>query len=226
MNIDYQKVVDFILKNNINKKGIRDVLKEILTSRYVMIGADSELKGFEKVFLKSKKTNRDFVLQERKNSLIILPRDYVNLTLGDDFEEIVEIRVNEDNYVLLSNVTQIDKPNGIYVTVTTWHNEDDNTFTQGVGRFMFFEKDTVQQLSGRQTIAMFIKQSNQSRNDVFGDLYWDIETLRKNIFIDPKKISKIQINDGYKKETFSELYPRLQKKIKEELSFDEFPKIF
>jgi hypothetical protein len=226
MNIDYQKVVDFILRDNINKKGMADALKEVLINGYVMTGTDGEVRGFEKVFLKSKKSMKDFVLQERKNSLVILPINYINLTLGDNFEEIVEIRVNEDNYVVLSNVTQTEKKNEIYTTVTTWHNEGNNTYTEGVGKFMLFGEESINTLANKQSIAMFIKQSNLNRNDIFGDLYWDMEMLRRGFFIEAKKVSKLPINDGYKKEMFPELYQRLQKKIKEELTSANIPKLF
>lgn len=209
MNIDYKKIVDFLLDNNINKKGLAGVLKEVL-KEFCMMDADPNSK---RVLLKSRKSSRHFILMRRQNGIIIVPTIYKNITLTEDFEQITEIRVNNDNDVVLSNIKVLDNDRGIYVSGSNWHVQDDDKYTQVIGRIFVIRKDNLARLTNKVSIEMFISQYNSKRNDIFCDLYWDSTSFFKNYFIDIEKITKVQINDGYKKEEFSELYKRYNDKV-------------
>jgi len=211
MDIDYKKIIDFLYNDNSKKTGLDIVLKEIL-KKYLMVNVDQIKKT---VLLKSKKTKRDFILKKRKNSIIILPSDYYRLSLSEDFEEIIEIRLNDDNDVVVSNINFIENPKGIYVSGSNWHNEDSNTFTQVVGRVIFIDSNSLTTLENRQSIEMFISKYDMLRNDIFCDLYWDATSLIKSVFIEPKKAFKVQVNDGFTKEEFNILYEKYTDKIKE-----------
>lgn len=211
MNIDYKKIIEFLFNDSSKKTGLDIVLKEVL-KKYCMINVDLFKKT---VLLKSRKTERDFILKKRKSSIIILPSDYMNLSLSEDFEEIIEIRLNDDNDVVVSNINAIENPKGIYVSGSNWHNEDNNTFTQVIGRVIFIDIESLNVLHNRLTIDMFINKYDMLRNDIFCDLYWDINSLIKSVFIEPKKAFKVQVNDGYTKEEFSMLYEKYINKIKE-----------
>jgi hypothetical protein len=211
MDIDYKKIIVFLFNDNSKKTGLDIVLKEIL-KKYCMVNVDQFNKT---ILLKSRKTERDFILRKRKNSIIILPSDYMKLSLNEDFEEIIEIRLNDDNDVVVSNINVNDNPKGIYVSGSNWHNEDNNTFTQVVGRVIFIDNESLTALQNRQSIEMFIRKYDMLRNDVFCDLYWDITSLIKSIFVEPKKVFKVQVNDGFTKEEFNVLYEKYINKIKE-----------
>jgi hypothetical protein len=211
MDIDYKKIIEFLFNDNSKKNGLDIALKEVLKN-YCMINVDQISKI---IMLKSRKTERDFILKKRKKSIIILPTDYMKLSFNDDFEEIIEIRLNDDNDVVLSNITTISNPKGIYISGSNWHNEDNNTFTQVVGRVIFIDFDSLKALENRQSIEMFISKYDMIRNDIFCDLYWDINSLIKSVFIEPKKAFKVQINDGFTKEEFNTLYEKYTNKIKE-----------
>lgn len=220
MDIDYNKIVEFIIGEN--KEGISNVLKEVL-KKYCMISVDSKRKA---VYLKSIATRYDFIMQRRGDGIIIIPFKSNELTFGDDFYEIVEIRLNQDNDVVLSNITMNDNPKGIYATTSSWHNSGNNTYTQSVARMMFFVKEDEEALANRQSILMFLNNFDLKRNDIFHDLYWDMDNVRKSVFITPKINERIQINNGYDKEEFPALYKKFQDKIIELLNDNKFPKIF
>jgi len=211
MDIDYKKVIEFLFNDNSKKTGLDIALKEVL-KKYCMINVDQFSKN---IMLKSRKTERDFILKKRKNSIIILPTDYMRLSLNEDFEEIIEIRLNDDNDVVVSNIDFIDNPKGIYVSGSNWHNEGNNTFTQVVGRVIFIDSDSLKALENRLSIEMFISKYDMLRNDIFCDLYWDINSLIKSVFIEPKKAFKVQVNDGFTKEEFNALYEKYTNKVKE-----------
>lgn len=214
MDIDYKKIIEFLFNDSSKKTGLDQVLKEIL-KKYCMVNVDQLKKT---VLLKSKKTKRDFILKKRKNSIIILPIDYYKLSLSEDFEEIIEIRLNDDNDVVVSNINVIDNPKGIYISGSNWHNELDNKFTQVVGRVIFIDSENLRTLENRQSIEMFIGKYDMLRNDIFCDLYWDVTSLIKSVFIEPKKAFKVQVNDGFTKEEFNILYDRYTNKIKDLLN--------
>jgi hypothetical protein len=214
MDIDYKKIVEFLFNDNSKKTGIDIALKEIL-KKYCMINVDQISRT---IMLKSRKTERDFILKKRKNSIIILPTDYMRLSLNENFEEIIEIRLNDDNDVVVSNIDVIDNPKGIYVSGSNWHNEGNNTFTQVVGRIIFIDSDSLIALENRLSIEMFISKYDMLRNDIFCDLYWDINSLIKSVFIEPKKAFKVQVNDGFTKEEFNVLYEKYTNKVKDLLS--------
>lgn len=220
MDINYDKIVEFILGKN--KEGISNVLKEVL-KKYCMISVDNNRRA---VYLKSITTRNDFVMQRRKDGIIIIPLNSNSLTFGDDFEEMVEIRLNEDNDVVLSNITMMDNPKGICTTNSSWHNKGDNMYTESVARMMFFDSENAEALANRQSILMFLNHFDLKRNDIFHDLYWDMDSVRKGVFITPKINERIQINNGYDKEEFPALYKKFQDKIKELLNNNRFPKIF
>ena len=223
MDINYEKVVSFILGNINNIKSISMVLKEILLNGYYMINVDNNQK---RVLLKSKKTKKDFILQERNGGLIIIPDNSNAIGISENFEEIVEIRINEDNAVVLSNIDETTNPGGVYVSTAIWNYEEDNNFTQKVGRYMFFPKSNLTELNNRQTIDMFIRNSNLRRNGIFNDLYWDMDNLRRNMFIEPKISKRFQVNDGYQKESFDRLYLRWKSKLESELNPGGLSSIF
>lgn len=217
MAINYSKVVDFILGDSVNKKGLTEVLKEIMQN-YCMIDVDQQSKL---VYLKSRKSRKDFILKRRDKGLMIIPSNSKSFTLADDFEEIIEIRVNDDNDVVLSSVTQYETPKGILVSGSNWHNEDGNTYTQVIGRIFFIDNEAIPSLN-RQSIDMFIDQYASLRNDIFCDLYWDMNSLAKRTFIQMRNVMKVQINDGYTKEEFHALYERYKTKVKDSVK----PKLF
>lgn len=214
MDIEYKKIIEFLVDDNSKKTGLDIVLKEIL-KQYCMVNVDQINKT---IFLKSRKTERDFILKKRKSSIIILPIDYIKLSFSDDFEEIIEIRLNDDNDVVVSNINVIGNPKGIYVSGSNWHNELNNTFTQVVGRVIFIDSDSLTPLENRQSIDMFISKYDMLRNDIFCDLYWDVTSLIKSVFIEPKKAFKVQVNDGFTKEEFNVLYEKYTNKVKELLT--------
>ena len=41
-----------------------------------------------------------------------------------------------------------------------------------------------------------MKSFYEKRKGIFSDLYWDMDLLTKNIFIDAKRIERININNG------------------------------
>ena len=223
VDINYEKVVSFILENANNKKAMSIVLREVLLNGYYMINVDTNKK---RVLLKSKKTKKDFILQERNNGLIIIPDNSNAIGLSENFEEILEIKTNEDNAIVLSIISETNKMSGIYVSTSIWNYEGDNDFTQKVGRYMFFSKDTLMNLNNMQTIDMFIRNSNLRRNGIFNDLYWDMDNLRRNMFIDPKISKRFQINNGYDKEPFDRLYPRWKDRMEKELNPGGLSNIF
>jgi len=214
MDIDYKKIIEFLFNDNSKKTGLDIALKEIL-KKYCMINVDQFSKT---IMLKSRKTERDFILKKRKKSIIILPIDYYKLSLSEDFEEIIEIRLNDDNDVVVSNIDFIDNPKGIYVSGSNWHNEGNNTFTQVVGRVIFIDSDSLKALENRLSIEMFISKYDMLRNDIFCDLYWDVNSLIKSVFVEPKKAFKVQVNDGFTKEEFNILYEKYINKVKDLLS--------
>ncbi len=225
MDIDYNKIVDFILLGNIKTNGISNVLKEILKD-YCMISVDKSKKGSEKVFLKRIETRKEFIMQRRRDAIVIIPSDYNMATLGDNFEEMIEIRVNDDDNVILSNIKMCNKPEGVYVTTSSWHNAGDNSYIEGVNRIMFFDKSNIEQIANKESIAMFMSKNDLKRNDIFHDLYWDMDMVRKSMFIEPKINERIQITDGYTKEKFPDLYKKFQDKIKEILGKNSISSYF
>lgn len=218
MDIDYNKIVDFILPNDVNKKGLSNVLKEVLKG-YCIVNVSSEKKI---CFLKSIETRTDFILARRKDGIMIIPLYSNSLTLGDNFEEILEMRVNADNAVVLSNIKETNDPKGICINTSSWYNESDNMYREGTIRVMFFKDNIRESLSNRESILMFIQRFDLKRNDIFHDLYWDMDTLRKSTFIEPTVNTRIQISDGYKKQAFKDFYKELQDKIKDTIK----PRLF
>ena len=56
--------------------------------------------------------------------------------------------------------------------------------------------DDIEKISDRYTIETFLKSFYEKRKGIFSDLYWDMDLLTKNIFIDAKRIERININNG------------------------------
>ena len=218
MDIDYSRVINFILPENVNKKGMANVLKEVLKD-FCMINVKQNDK---EILLKSRKTNNDFVLKKRNNGIIIIPDDYRSISLSDGFETIIEMRVNDEDNVVLSMISKDIESKILYVVGSNWHVEENDSYTQTIGRMLTIDFDSFKENAISQSIEMFINQYNLKRNDIFSDLYWDINSYIKTIFIEPKNIYKVQINDGYNKEKMEDLYKRYKQKIDELTK----PKIF
>lgn len=218
MDIDYNKVIDFILVDNFNKTGMANVLKEVLRD-FCMISINQNDK---EVLLKLRSNKKDFILKRRDKGLIILPYNYRALSLGEDFGIIIEIRVNDENNVVLSSISKTSDSKNIYVVGSNWHNEGNDTYTQTIGRMIVADFEKFSSASVGKSIEMFINQYNNKRNDIFCDLYWDMNSYLKIIFVEPKNLYKVQINDGYLKESFEDLYKKFNKKTEELLK----PKMF
>lgn len=217
-NIDYSKIVNFILGEIKESKDIANVLKEVLKN-YCMIDVNQN----EKIIsLKSRKTKSDFIMKRRGKGIIIVSSNYRSFTMQDKFEEIIEIRVNDENNVVLSNVFQTEDGKGIATVGSNWKIAGNDQYTQTIGRMLYVDSNTLIQVANRTSLEMFINQYDLKRSEVFCDLYWDMTSFIKSLFVEPKGLYKIQINDGYFKEEFKELYPKLKNKINEILN----PKIF
>lgn len=210
MDINYSKVVDFLLPIDTSKRGLNIILEEILNN-YYMTDVNSNIRF---VSLLSKLNKNPYILSKRGNGIMIASSNYKTLNFTDDFGEIIEIRCNEDNEVILSSISQYSNPKGICVSVSIWHNEDENKFTQVSGRILFIDYDDLLTIKNRFSIEMFINKYQVKRNDIYCDLYWDMYSLTKEEFINIKKNMRIQINDGYTKETFKDLYKKYNNKLK------------
>lgn len=211
MDIDYNKVINFILPNDVNKKGMANVLKEVLKD-FCMINVNQNDK---EVILKSRKTNNEFILKRRNKGIIIIPSSYRAMSLADSFESIIEIRVNDEDNVVLSMLFEDTASKLLYVVGSNWHVEADNLYTQTIGRMLTIDIDSFKERTIGQSIEMFVNQYNIKRNDIFSDLYWDINSYLKTIFVESKNVYKVQINDGYTKEKMEDLYKRYKQKIDE-----------
>jgi len=202
MDIDYNKIVSFLLGKSVSS--ISHVLKEVLTTGYRLMDVDNENKI---IYLKSLDTSKDYYMIRRMQNIIIIPEGYSNLSLGEEFGEILEISINDDSDVVLSSIKEIKNPNGVCVTTSTWHNNDDK-YTQVVGRVMYITRDNISSLINKESIEMFLINYNSKRTGIFKDLYWDMTSLLKSSFIEIKINERVQVNDGYTKESFEELYKR------------------
>lgn len=209
MNINYGKVVDFLLPSNVNKKGLNIVLEEVLNN-YYMIDVNSNIRA---ISLSSKIDKKPYVISSRNSGIMMATVQYKTLNFTDDFGEIIEMRCNEDNDVVLSSIIQYDNPKGICISVSIWHNEEENKFTQVSGRIFFIGYDDLSIIKNKLSIEMFINQYQLKRNDIYCDLYWDMYSLTKAEFINIKNNERIQINDGYNKETFKDLYKKYIEKV-------------
>lgn len=207
MDFDYSKVVNFLYGKQVNK--LNEVLKVIINNGFIMTNVDTSTKI---IFLE--KNGVDYFLLKRGKRVVILPANYYNLSFCDEFGEVIEISINNDGDIITSSIFNITNPNGVIATTTTWH-FNDNLYSQVVGRVMFIEKEKMDIVQNKESIEMFINSYYPRRNDVFNDLYWDMESFRKNNFIETKVSERIQVNDGYSGEEFSSLYKKQIDKVLE-----------
>ena len=75
---------------------------------------------------------------------------------------------------------------------------------------MIINSEDIEKISDRYTIETFLKSFYEKRRGIFSDLYWDIDLLTKNIFIDAKRIERVNINDS-NSDKFNVLYNKYLK---------------
>ncbi len=209
MNFDYSKIINFLCKKDIND--FNDILKEVIEKYFVMLKVNTSNRM---ILLRDKESDFKFILVYKNNRILIYPDTYSALSFGDDFKRIVEIKLNSNNDVVLSYIFTIDKPKGIVAVTSTWHYED-KMYTEVVSRVMFFKEEKIIALDNKESIQSFLNLYYEKRDEVFGDLYWDMDKLRKNLFVEPDLMMRIQINDGFKKEEFKNLFIKHNEKISE-----------
>lgn len=203
MNYDFNKIISFFFGKSINK--LTEVLKVVLNNGFNMISVDPNLK-----IIYLQKNNINYHLVKNEDRLLIYPENYKSLSFADEFGEVIEICLNVDGDATVSSIFNIN--DGVCSTTSVWHYTD-NLYTQVVARVMYIENEKLNVINNRESIEMFINTFYSRRNEVFNSLYWDMDTLRKENFINAKLTERIQINDGYKKEVFEELYKRYIDKV-------------
>ena len=203
MNYDFNKIISFFYGKNVNK--LTEVLRVVLCDGFNMISVDSNQK-----IIYLQKNNVNYHLVKQEDRLLIYPEIYKSLSFTDEFGEVIEICLNIDGDVTVSRIFNANK--GVCSTTSVWHYSD-NLYTQVVARVMYIENEKLNVIDNRESIEMFINTYYLRRNEVFNSLYWDMDLLRKNNFISASLVERIQINDGYKKEAFEELYKRYLDKV-------------
>lgn len=189
MNYDYNKIVNFLFGKEI--KALNSVIEEVINSRYTLIDVNTKNKMF---LLNEKNTNTSFILEKRGNGILIAPDLYSNLNFSDNFIELTEVSINENNGDAI--VSKIFKQDDKLVAFTTsWHYSNDS-YTEAINKMMIINSDDIEKISDRYTIETFLKSFYEKRKGIFSDLYWDMDLLTKNIFIDAKRIERININNG------------------------------
>ena len=92
MNYDYNKIVNFLFGKEI--KALNSVIEEVINSRYTLIDVNTKNKMF---LLNEKNTNTSFILEKRGDGILIAPDLYSNLNFSDNFIELTEVSINENN---------------------------------------------------------------------------------------------------------------------------------
>lgn len=207
MNYDYSKIVNFFYGKNINK--LNDVLKVVLSDGFMMLDVNINSR-----MILLEKDNIKYVLTKRENRLVLFPDNYRSVCFTDPFGELIEISFNEEGNVIVSRIFNIDEPNGVVASTSTWHYED-NLYSEVVSRVMFIPHDKLEILENQESLEMFITKYYSLRNDVLNDLFWDMNLFRKNNFIEYKVFERIMISDGYSKDTFENFYKKHTSKVLE-----------
>lgn len=218
MQYDYGKVVTFLYGKEVSR--LNDVMKVVLSNGFVMLDVNMNAK-----MILLEKNGLKYVLTKRNDRLIIFPDNYSALTFADDFGEIIEMSINTDGNVVVSNIFNSNVHPGVVATTSTW-SYFDKLYSEVVSRVMFVKKDALESVNNRMSIEMFINEYYIHRNDVLSDLYWDFEMFRKNNFLEAVFSERIQINDGYSKEPFDDLYKRHMDKVLSVVSEKGKPSLF
>lgn len=218
MDYDYSKIINFFYGKNINK--LNDVLKVVLLDGFVMLDVNVNAK-----MILLEKNNIKYVLTKRDSGLLIFPDNYRSVCLSDDFGELIEINTNDEGNVIVSRIFSLDNPRGIVSSTSTWHYED-NLYTEVVGRVMFIEHEKIEILQNQESLEMFLSKYYPLRNDVLNDLYWDLDLLRKNNFLEYKIFERIMVSDGYTKDTFDNFYKKHIDKVLDVVKEKGKPSLF
>ena len=207
MNYDYSKIINFFYGKNINK--LNDVLKVVLSDGFIMLDVNVNAR-----MILLEKDNVKYVLAKKGNRLVLFPDNYRSVCFTDSFGELIEININEEGNVIVSRIFNIDEPNGVVASTSTWHYED-NLYSEVVSRVMFIPHDKLEILENQESLEMFLTKYYPLRNDVLNDLFWDLNLFRKNNFIEYKVFERIMISDGYSKDTFENFYKKHTSKVLE-----------
>lgn len=218
MNYDYSKIINFFYGKNINK--LNDVLKVVLSDGFIMLDVNVNAR-----MILLEKDNVKYVLTKKGNRLVLFPDNYRSVCFTDSFGELIEININEEGNVIVSRIFNIDEPNGVVASTSTWHYED-NLYSEVVSRVMFIPHDKLEILENQESLEMFLTKYYPLRNDVLNDLFWDMNLFRKNNFIEYKVFERIMISDGYSKDTFENFYKKHTSKVLEIVKEKGKPSLF
>lgn len=218
MNYDYSKIVNFFYEKNIDK--LNDVLKGVLSDGFMMLDVNINSR-----MILLEKNNVKYVLTKRENRLVLFPDNYRSVCFTDSFGELIEISINEEGNVIVSRIFNIDEPNGVVASTSTWHYED-KLYSEVVSRVMFIPHDKLEILENQESLEMFITKYYPLRNDVLNDLFWDMNLFRKNNFLEYKVFERIMISDGYSKDTFENFYKKHTSKVLEIVKEKGKPSLF
>lgn len=203
MNYDYNKIVNFLFGKEI--KALNSILEEVVNSKYTLIDVNTRSKMF---LLNEKSTNTRFILEKRGNGVLIAPDLYSRINFSNDFIEIIEISINENNGDAI--VSKIFKQNDKLVSFTTSYHYSDDSYTEAINKMIIIGSEDIKKIADRYTIETFLKSFYEKRSGIYNDLYWDIDLLAKNMFIDVKRIERVNINDG-KSDKFDIIYNKYLK---------------
>lgn len=207
MNYDYNKIVKFLFNKEV--KSLNNILEEVLKSRYNLIDVNVSNKM---ILLNEVNTNTSFILEKRGNSILIAPDLYATLNFSDDFIELIEVSINENNGDAI--VSKIFKQNNKLVAFTTsWHYEND-TYAESINKMIIINSEDIEKISDRYTIESFLKSFYEKRKGILSDLYWDMDLLTKSLFIDVKRIERVIINNG-NSDKFNILYNKYLKIVED-----------
>lgn len=194
--MDYDKIVNTLIGKS--DKMLEGVLKIVISAHFIVDGIDDKC-----IKLHDRITNDKYIL-EYNNRILIHSVRYDNLYLSNDFGFIIEIDVHNDTFTL-SNILNVENPEGIITSTVSFSYDGKYKFNKG--RICLLKEHDLDALSNKQSIKLFLDNFYEKRSNVFNDLFWDIDLLRKSLLIDSIMNKKIIINSV--SDNFGVLYKEL-----------------